>query len=267
MSDVHRIGRRSFLHDLGRKSFAVVLFGGVLAACSDDDGDADAPAPTASPTTLPAAGDTSADPAPETTAPEQGGLTFQRVSLGFVSAYVLVRGSEAAIVDTGNGGDGERIGEALGELGLGWDAVGHVVLTHSHGDHVGALDEVVAAAPGITAYAGGADIPAIDSPIELVAVGDGDQVFGLDIVDTPGHTPGHISVVDPAGSVMLAGDALIGEGGGVGGPAPRFTADLETANASVAKLAGFTYDTAVFGHGDPVVGGAFDAVAELAATL
>ena len=37
MSDLHRIGRRAFLHDLGRTSFAVVLFGGVVAACSSDD--------------------------------------------------------------------------------------------------------------------------------------------------------------------------------------------------------------------------------------
>src|SRR5690606_2650892 len=64
-------------------------------------------------------------------------LTWSRVNLGFVSAYVLVRGGEAAVVDTGTGGSEGPIGEALAALGLDWPAVGHVVLTHHHGDHAG----------------------------------------------------------------------------------------------------------------------------------
>ena len=265
-------GRRAFLHDLGRRSFAVVLLGGVVAACSDDDGDGDTGAGTTGPTGATDVGPTSTssegtEPPASTAAGADGALTFRRVELGFVSAYVVVRGSEAAVVDTGNQGDAPRIEEALGELGFGWDAVGHLVLTHSHGDHVGALAEITTAAPGVTAYAGGADIEAIDSPVDLVAVGDGDQVFGLDVVATPGHTPGHISVLDPAGSVLLAGDALIGADGGVQGPAPQFTSDLDTAHDSVRKLAGFDFETVVFGHGDPVEEAASEAVAALAATL
>ena len=39
------------------------------------------------------------------------------------------------------------------------------------------------------------------------------------------------------------------------------------ANESVKKLATLTYETLVFGHGDPIESGASDAVAALAATL
>ena len=62
-----------------------------------------------------------------------GLLQLQHVSLGFVSAYVLVRGSEAAIVDTGVSGSGEAINTALTDLGLGPTDVRHIVLTHNHG--------------------------------------------------------------------------------------------------------------------------------------
>ncbi|MEO1064034.1 MAG: MBL fold metallo-hydrolase [Actinomycetota bacterium] len=267
---MRRIGRRTFLHDLGRKSFGVVLLGGAVAACSDDDATTTEPVDTtatSSPTTTGDSPEEATATTTDTADAAEDQLRFRRVSLDFVSAYILVRGSEAAIVDTGSRGDAPRIEAALGELGLGWDAVGDLVLTHSHGDHVGSLTDIVAATPGVTAHAGGADIPSIDSPIELLAVGDGDRVFGLDIVDTPGHTPGHISVLDPAGSLLVAGDAINGADGGVVGPTPRFTADLDAANASAVKLGTFRYETVVFGHGDPVEGGASDTVAEMAATL
>ena len=65
----------------------------------------------------------------------------------------------------------------------------------------------------------------------------------------------------------VAGDALTGVDGAVAGPNSAFTASMTTARESVKKLAGFQFDTVVFGHGDPVEGGADAAVAELADTL
>jgi glyoxylase-like metal-dependent hydrolase (beta-lactamase superfamily II) len=92
-------------------------------------------------------------------------------------------------------------------------------------------------------------------------------VFGLEIIATPGHTPGHICVLDPIGGLLVAGDALNGNAGGVVGPNPQFSADMSMANESVKKLAAFTFDTILFGHGEPVIGGADDQVAALAAGL
>ena len=130
------------------------------------------------------------------------------MNLGFVSAYILVRGGEAVIVDTGVAGSDDEIETALGSIGLGWADVGHVILTHKHSDHAGSIEAVLTAATGATGYAGAADLPAITAPRTLTALADGDTVVGLGIVATPGHTVGHISVLDEKNGILVAGDAL-----------------------------------------------------------
>ena len=281
-----RLGRRLFLTRLGATLGFVLV--GASAACSSNGGSSGAAgeeagrasgSATAAP---PATGGEAAATTAGTDSENGTGTTsdaadlgtstaelrWDRVDLGFVSAYVLLRGREAAVVDTGTEGNAERIDEVLRAAGSGWDQVRHVILTHHHPDHVGSLAEILGAASGATAYAGGADIAQIRSPQPLRAVADGDEVFGLEIIATPGHTPGHISVLDPAGAVLVAGDALNGAaGGGIAGPNPQFTADTDAAVASVKRLVGRRFDTAVFGHGDPVEGGADAAVERLAATL
>ncbi len=263
--------RRTFIARFAKGTAGFALLGTVLGACGDDTPAGTTGAPGTTPTSAPttAAPATSAPPttqdAPATTAgSEVGAVDWERVLLGNVSAYVLVRGGEAAVVDTGNPGSAEQIAAGLSTLEVGWSDVGHVIITHLHPDHIGSLGDVMAEAPDATGYAGAADIPAISSPRPLTAVGDGDVVFDLTIIDTPGHTPGSISVHDPIGGLLLAGDALNGADGGVIGPNPRFTTDMDLAMASVAKLAGFEFDTVVFGHGDPVTG---DASAQVAALV
>jgi glyoxylase-like metal-dependent hydrolase (beta-lactamase superfamily II) len=189
-----------------------------------------------------------------------------RVNLGFVNAYVLVRGKEAAVVDTGTAGNGSKIAEIIRTANLGWDAVHHVILTHYHPDHVGSIGEVLEAASKATAYAGAPDIPRIKSPRPVKPVGDNDEVFGLRVIATPGHTPGHICVFDPVGSLLILGDAM-NNSGTLGGPNPQYTADMAQAHQSVKKLAKLKFERAVFGHGEPIDKGAAQAIAKLAGTL
>ena len=77
-----------------------------------------------------------------------GAPAWTRVNLGFVSAYILVHGGEAAIVDTGVEGSGDAIAAALTGIGLDWPAVAHVILTHNHGDHAGSAADVLDRAAG-----------------------------------------------------------------------------------------------------------------------
>ncbi len=256
------LDRRAFLADLGRGAFAIAIVG--IAGCSPASL---SPSPTSRPPSASPSGSPALSPSGDGSAAPRPGddLAWTRVSLGFVSAYVLVRGGEAAIVDTGVGGSAGAIEAALDSAGLTWDEVGHLIVTHHHGDHAGSVGDVLAAAAGATGYAGAADIPSIAAPRELTAVGDGDRVFDLDVVATPGHTAGHICVLDPVAGILVAGDALNTQGGTLAGSPPRFTADMDQARASVAKLAGLQFDTLLVGHGEPIEGGASARVAELAA--
>lgn len=190
-----------------------------------------------------------------------------RVNLGFVNAYVLIRGKEGAVVDTGTPNNASKIAEVIRSARVGWDAVRHVILTHYHSDHVGSVGEVMAAALKATAYAGAADIPQIESPRPLKAVGDNEEVFGLRVITTPGHTPGHICVFDPVGSLLILGDAMNNIGKKLSGPNPQYTADMAQAHQSVKKLARLGFERAVFGHGEPIDEGASQAIAKLAGTL
>ncbi len=268
MSSTAGMSRRAFVMDLGKGTVAVALFGLTAMACSSEEEVASTTAggaasstepPTTSPTTT-----SSATTSPATTSPAgDGAVSWERVNLGFVSAYVLARDGEAAVVDTGVEGSEQDIAASLGVLGVGWADVGHVIVTHLHGDHQGSLPAVLNQAPDATAYAGAADIPGIAAPREIVPVGDGDTVFGLEIIDTPGH----ISVFDGAGGLLVAGDAMNGADGGVIGANPDFTDDIAQANESIKKLAALTFETIVFGHGEPVIGGASQQVIDLAAGL
>ena len=104
------ISRRAFMMDLGKGTLAVAVFGVAAMACSEDDS---LPA-TTTPSTLPES-TTTPTTTPETTSPqptepvtttplETDAVQWERVNLGFVSAYVLARRGEAAVVDTGVSG-------------------------------------------------------------------------------------------------------------------------------------------------------------------
>lgn len=195
---------------------------------------------------------------------ETGELQLQHVSLGFVSAYVLVRGSEAAIVDTGTEGSGEAINQALTDLGLSPANVRHIILTHNHGDHIGGLGELEEAMTNATVYAGAGDVDSIQTSLGLNEIGDGEEVFGMGVINTPGHTVGSISVFDTDTGLLVAGDAINGDGeGGITGANPDFTPDMDSANASVAKMAALMPQVAAFGHGGAPV--TEDVTAKLAA--
>jgi len=240
------LSRRRLLTGAGRGAVAVVL----LAACGDPAGPEEQEAP---------------DGGTATSAPDSSGeasAAWTRVDLGFVAAYVLVRGREAAVVDTGTPGSADAIGESLRGAGSSWSAVRHVVLTHHHDDHAGGFPAVMQRAGSATGYAGEADLPRIDGPRPMKPADDGADIFGLQVVATPGHTAGHISLFDPGTGVLVAGDALTNTAG-LAGSNPQFTADPAQAQESLRKLAALPIRTIYVGHGEPVEDGAADALRRL----
>ncbi len=236
--------RRAFLGDVGGGALALALFTpAVLAACSSSDEGS--------------AGGSVDDSV------EADGLRWARTNLGFVSAYVVARGSRAAVVDTGTEGSADAIGQTLADLGLTYSDVESVILTHNHGDHVGSITAVLDQAVNATAWAGEADLAAIAGDIQPLV--GGEDVFGMEILATPGHTPGSMSAIDHGAGLLIAGDAITIDGGAAAEPPPQFTADPEGAKASIAMLAELSFNTLLVGHGDPIESGADASVAALAA--
>jgi len=130
----------------------------------------------------------------------------------------LVRGTKSyALIDSGQGRGALRdyVSQFTGGLPL------VAVWTHSHGDHIGQADQFIA---GSMEYVGAADRQAVAEFLErhgasreqiaghLESVGDGSKIdLGdreLEIVTVPGHTPGSIVVLDPAGGNLFTGDTF-----------------------------------------------------------
>ena len=260
------VSRRHFLRTAGTGAIGVAIFGVAAAACSSDGSSVAASTTSAASTTTAAVTTTTATAVTTTGAAVTELVTSKRVNLDFVSAYVIERGDGLVIIDTGVGGSAPAIEATLIEYGKSWSDVGYVIATHKHGDHVGSWRDVTSAAADAEIYAGSLDIDQISTRRPITPLFDGDEVNGILTIGTPGHTQGHVSMLDPELG-LFTGDALNGADGGVTGPNPQFTPDLGAAFDSVRTLATFDYESAFFGHGEPVLTGASEAVQALAASL
>lgn len=213
---------------------------------------------------------------------------------GLVSgrAYLILDGDGATLIDTGVDGSAERILGALAALGRGPGDLRRVVLTHNHTDHMGSVAvlaertgaEVMAHAldaPGVrsTGRAPGAPVsgplgartpPNFRAPLparvdrELVDGDVLDCLGGLQVMHTPGHTPGSICLYAPSHRIIFTGDTAINVFG-ARTHLLAFATDKGAARASFRKLAELDVETACFGHGRPIRGGAAAAFQRAAA--
>lgn len=161
--------------------------------------------------------------------------------------------------------------------------INKIILTHSHMDHIGALDEVKKAFPEAVVYLSKRDARLFEGDLSLlpgepqkkikgsfskhirtkpdVLVEEGDEIGPLKVIATPGHTPGSISLYDERSKIVIAGDALVTKGGlSVTGelrwtfPFPAFaTWDAETALKSAEKLLALRLSCLAAGHGDLII--------------
>jgi len=115
-----------------------------------------------------------------------------------------------------------RLERQLGEIGIGFDTVKHVILTHLHFDHTGYLKYFRNAKVSIQrreyafGFSGNTTIANIVSDFDLPSIqwdlvdGDWEVVPGLTMIDTRGHTEGHQSAVvelPHSGTIVLSFDA------------------------------------------------------------
>jgi hydroxyacylglutathione hydrolase len=123
----------------------------------------------------------------------------------------LVRDEASGQVATIDTPDAETILAQLDQRGWTLDLI---LNTHWHPDHAGG-NEALKAATGAT-IAGPAEVTRI-APLDR-ALKDGDTVMlgetRFEVLDTGGHTLGHISYYDPADAIAFVGDTLFALGCG-----------------------------------------------------
>ncbi|HOH69674.1 MAG TPA: MBL fold metallo-hydrolase [Sedimentibacter sp.] len=150
-------------------------------------------------------------------------MLFEALEVGIYGANCYIAGSEetmeAAIIDPG--ADFNKIDSKLKELGL---TPKIIILTHYHGDHIGAVKELTDKY-GLKVYIHKDDAEALgDGSMNLtksmlgkgisikadVELSDGDEIslgeLNFKIIHTPGHTRGGISI--KVGNIMMTGDTL-----------------------------------------------------------
>jgi glyoxylase-like metal-dependent hydrolase (beta-lactamase superfamily II) len=162
--------------------------------------------------------------------------------LGFVNAYLVEEDDGLTLVDTMAPGGQKKILAAAEKLGA---PIVRIALTHAHGDHIGSLDKVAAALPGVEVLISerearllkkdrtmepgepqsklrGGYPGAKTEPTRTFAVGE--RIGSLEIHAAPGHTPGQVAFLDPRDGTLYCADTYSTLGGvaTTAKPNPRF---------------------------------------------
>jgi glyoxylase-like metal-dependent hydrolase (beta-lactamase superfamily II) len=210
-----------------------------------------------------------------------------------IHPVILEDSPETLLVDCGYPGFLPRIENAAERQGVLLHQLSGVIITHHDLDHVGGLFELKEKYPHVKVYCSHLErdfvegkrkaprllqaehlfdsLPDEQKPgalqfqemlkaikpviVDHVFPDDGIAMAGVHIIDTPGHTPGHISLYLPASQTLIAADALVYENGDLDIANPQYTLDLEQAVKSVRKLNQFEISRIICYHGGIVDSG------------
>ncbi|GIK40363.1 MAG: hypothetical protein BroJett011_41960 [Chloroflexota bacterium] len=167
-----------------------------------------------------------------------------------VNCYLVREDKDLTLIDAGLPGSAAAILNTANELGM---PIQRIVFTHAHGDHLGSLDALHHLLPEAEVL-----VSARDARFLAGELYDGDRVGSLQVISTPGHTPGHIALFDPRDSTLIAGDAFQTRAGvAVSGtvrwlfPFPALaTWSRSLALASARKLRALQPSRLAVGHGE-----------------
>ena len=211
------------------------------------------------------------------------------ISLTAVNAFLIDADDGLTLIDTGIPGSGDKILQAVRELGKQPADIKNILVTHCHADHTGSLAMLKkeTGAPATmhpldaTMVRRGESMRPAKPPPSLIyqiivpllmraqqdaslepaeiehEIEDGaelDIAGGIKVVHVPGHCAGQVVFLWPQhGGVLFAAD--------VASNLLRLSwsiiyEDFEEGKRSLAKVANLDFDVACFGHGNAIVGGA-----------
>jgi glyoxylase-like metal-dependent hydrolase (beta-lactamase superfamily II) len=200
----------------------------------------------------------------------------------FVNLYLILEADGLTLIDAGLAKSGPKVAlEAIQKLGRESKDLKRILFTHSDPDHTGGAAELKhisgsslqASAHEASMMAQGQPgrppnnafvklmvalmVPRVPAQTADVLLEDGQEIpvlGGLRVINTPGHTPGHVSFYSSSQKILFAGDSMRSEKDKLSFGAGPFTWDLNSGIESVRKQAKLEVDLVCCGHG-PVMRG------------
>jgi glyoxylase-like metal-dependent hydrolase (beta-lactamase superfamily II) len=151
------------------------------------------------------------------------------VRLGMVNAYLVEEDDGLTLIDTMLPGSATAVLKAAGGR-----PITRIALTHAHGDHVGSLDALAEKLPAAEVLISARDARFLSGDKSLDpgeergklrggypgtktrptrTIAPGERVGSLEVVASPGHTPGHVAFLDTRDRTLYCGDVYSTLGG------------------------------------------------------